>query len=156
MKIFPDIGDQIATMRRHYPELKVLSRERDHAIWRGPLRPVLQTFDVEISYRVPMVVERINLLRLQPRVRIVSPQLKRRRGDAEGELPHVYWASDRQPVLCLFDPETREWTPDDLLAETTVPYTIDWLACYEGWRATGKWTGGGRHGQKERDKKEAA
>jgi hypothetical protein len=49
------------------------------------------------------------------------------------------------PVLCLFDPSACEWTPCDLLAETTVPWTIDWLACYEGWRATGEWTGGGRH-----------
>ncbi|ADJ23865.1 hypothetical protein Hden_2064 [Hyphomicrobium denitrificans ATCC 51888] len=32
-----------------------------------------------------------------------------------------------------------------LLSETTVKWTIDWLACYDGWRATGKWAGSGRH-----------
>ena len=28
---------------------------------------------------------------------------------------------------------------------TIVPWTIDWLACYEGWLATGEWAGGGIH-----------
>jgi hypothetical protein len=72
--------------------------------------------------------------------------LKSRQGDPEGDLPHVY-ASGDQILLCLFDPDTREWAPCDLLSETTVPYATDWLACYEGWRATGEWTGGGRHPQ---------
>ena len=31
------------------------------------------------------------------------------------------------------------------VARIIVPWTIDWLACYEGWLATGEWTGGGRH-----------
>jgi hypothetical protein len=27
---------------------------------------------------------------------------------------------------------------DDLIALTTVPWAADWLACYEGWLATGR------------------
>jgi hypothetical protein len=52
--------------------------------------------------------------------------------------------------LCLFDAEANEWTPFHMIAETTIPWTLDWLACYEGWRATGAWTGGGRHVPAER------
>ncbi|WP_244438191.1 hypothetical protein [Afipia birgiae] len=31
------------------------------------------------------------------------------------------------------------------IASTTVPWALDWLACYELWLMTGRWTGGGRH-----------
>ena len=31
------------------------------------------------------------------------------------------------------------------LASTTVLWALDWLACYELWLMTGRWTGGGRH-----------
>ena len=115
------------------------------ARWTGPLKPFMCFYDVQILYRAPTVIERIDPLRQQPRVRVMSPPLRRRRGDAEGELPHVYWDNPDHPALCLFDHETGEWTPRSLLAETTIPWALDWLACYEGWRATGEWTGGGRH-----------
>jgi hypothetical protein len=49
--------------------------------------------------------------------------------------------------LCLFDPEAEEWSHDDLIAFTTIPWAADWLACYEGWLASGRWYGGGRHGR---------
>jgi len=41
------------------------------------------------------------------------------------------------PYLCLFDPFNGEWTPSDLLAETTVPWTARYLYFYEGWLLTG-------------------
>lgn len=31
------------------------------------------------------------------------------------------------------------------LSQTIVPWSADWLACYELWLMTGRWTGGGRH-----------
>ncbi|MFY9294891.1 MAG: hypothetical protein WAP03_30040 [Methylorubrum rhodinum] len=115
------------------------------AIWTGRLRPFLLSYEIRIAYRAPMVVERIDPLRQQPRVRVMSPPLRRRPGDPEGSLPHVYADDPTHPALCLFDHETSEWTPFHLLSNTTVPWALDWLGCYEGWRATGSWTGGGRH-----------
>jgi hypothetical protein len=47
-------------------------------------------YEVRVSYRVPLVVERIAPLRQQPEVRVISPALRRRPGDGEGPLPHVY------------------------------------------------------------------
>jgi hypothetical protein len=117
------------------------------ARWRGPLKPLLQTYEVQVWYRAPVIIELIEPLRQQPRVRILSLRLRQRRGDAEGDLPHVYWDDPDCPALSLFDHETGEWTPFHLLAETTIPWAIDWLTCYEGWRATGEWTGGGRHAE---------
>lgn len=147
VKPFPNIDDQTAALRRDFPSFVLLKREGNVAALRGDVKPLMRTYTIVITYRMPLVVERLDLLSTQPRVRVVRPQLLIRPGDPEGDLPHVYWLSPTDPILCLFDPETSEWTPHDLLSKTTVPYAIDWLACYEGWRATGSWTGGGRHAQ---------
>lgn len=132
-------------MRASWPTLQATRVDDRTALWRGELRPLLRAYEVQIVYQVPLVIERIQPLRQQPIVRVLSPSLKCRRGHSEGDLPHVYWDDADRPALCLFDHETGEWTPFHLLADTTVPWTIDWLGCYEGWRATGEWTGGGRH-----------
>jgi hypothetical protein len=104
----------------------------------------MRSYTVTIDYRVPGILER-PIEQHQPMVRVIEPVLKGRARDREGWLPHVYGDGTGCPPLCLFDFEAREWTPWHLLAETTVPWTADWLACYEGWRATGRWTGGGHH-----------
>ena len=132
-------------MRDVWPSLHSERFDSRTACWRGPLKPFLQTYEVKVFYRVPLIVERIDPLSQQPRVEILSPPLKQREKDVEGFLPHVYWDVLGRPSLCLFDYEAAEWTPFCLLANTIIPWAIDWLACYEGWRATGTWTGGGRH-----------
>lgn len=141
------IDEQIAAMAAAWPQFEVRRRSADRAEWRGVLRPLLQPFTVQVSYRAPPVIEAFSLREVQPQVRILSPLLRPRRNDSEGELPHVYYVGDgpRDVVLCMFDPESDEWSPSMSLAETTIPWTIDWLTSYEGWRATGTWTGGGRH-----------
>ena len=80
-------------------------------------------------------------------VRVLDPPLRPRPGDPEGQLPHVYYTGPGalDVVLCMFDPDADEWSPYSNIAETTLPWTVEWLASYEGWRATGQWTGGGRH-----------
>lgn len=143
--MIPSIDEQIKAMREKWPAFKVVSRSERSASWRGSLRPNFMTFEIGMTYVVPLVIETINPLRQQPLVKVLKPVLQKRYGDTEGDLPHVYWDDPVFPSLCLFDHEARQWSPCDLLADTTVPWTIDWLACYEGWRATGKWTGGGRH-----------
>jgi len=139
------LDKQIAAMAVDCPMLKIAERTLHAAIWRGPLKPLLMIYEMEIAYRVPTVIELIHPRRQQPQVRVLSPPLRYRRASQEGILPHVYWDRDHQPILCLFDPDGTEWTPMDLLSQTTVKWAIDWLVCYEGWRATGEWTGGGSH-----------
>jgi hypothetical protein len=132
-------------MGSSWPTLKAERSDPRTAGWRGTLKPLLKSYEVLVTYRAPVIIERIDPLRQQPRVRVLAPLLKQRRGNREGDLPHVYWDDADSPALCLFDHETAEWTPCMLLADTTIPWTVDWLGCYEGWRATGEWTGGGRH-----------
>lgn len=141
----PDIDRQAAAMRATWPDFGLQRIDARRAVWKGRLRPFLLSYEVTVGYRAPTIIERIDPLRQQPIVRVTSPALKRRDGDPEGALPHVYWDDPDHPALCLFDHETNEWTPFHLLAETTVPWALDWLGCYEGWRATGSWAGGGRH-----------
>lgn len=139
------IDGQIDSMRAIWPELRLVAHTGDLAEWEGPLRPLLQTYQVRVLYRAPRLVEVLDPRRLQPRVSILAPQLRPRAGDPEGRLPHVYYGPNGEVTLCLLDPDAGDWSPFDLLAETTVPWSIEWLAAYEGWRATGKWTASGRH-----------
>ncbi len=129
------LGNQIDAMRAAWPRFSARGGDRRQNIrWIGVLRPQFVEYRVEIRYR---------LLDF-PEVRILSPTLKQLPGNDEGALPHVYPPAD-DPTLCLFDPAADEWHPSMAIAQTIVPWTIDWLACYEWWLITGKWTGGGRH-----------
>jgi hypothetical protein len=100
----------------------------------GSVRPQYASYSLEIRYEVGSF----------PVVRVLSPELVRLPGNSEGQLPHVYPPAE-DPTLCLFDPREREWTAEMTIATTTVPWALDWLACYELWVMTGRWTGGGRH-----------
>ena len=78
---------------------------------------------------------------------VVNPLLRLRARNQGDPIPHHYLnrVDPHRPILCLYDPDAEEWCATDLVAETIIPWTVDWLACYEGWLATGRWAGGGRH-----------
>ncbi len=80
-------------------------------------------------------------LRERPNVRVVEPRifLPKRRSDV-----HVYGSDD---TLCLYYP--GEWKGTELIAETIIPWTSEWLLYYEVWSVTGKWHGGGIHLEKK-------
>lgn len=126
--------EQIESMKQLWPGLKLRGRRESAIRWIGNLWPQFQTYRVEIIHR----------LYAAPIVRVLSPELIRLPDNEEGKLPHVYQpASD--PALCLYDPEADEWDHSILISKSIVPWTLDWLACYEFWLITGKWMGGGRH-----------
>ena len=141
------IEAQIAAMARIWPAFRLKHQSGQSAVWVGELRPLMQTFTIAMAYSAPTVVEVLDRRRMQPRVCVLHPYLRPRRQDPEGQLPHVYYTGSGplDVVMCLFDPDSEEWSPAMALAETTVPWAIDWLAAYEGWRATGKWTATGKH-----------
>lgn len=145
------IENQIAAMAERWPSFKVIERADRYAVWQGRLRPLQRYYTVRIGYRVPLAIEAFSLLQVQPRVQILDPVLERHSDYEEGPIPHVYVNRDepRLPYLCLFDAYNREWTPSDLLAETTVPWSSRYLFFYEGWLATKTWRGGGRHPTRE-------
>lgn len=128
------IKDQVAAMKATWPILKLRHKSFEGAKWVGSLRPQYQKYKISIDYR----------LFKPPIVKVLTPELIRLPDNEEGQLPHVYPPVE-DPSLCLYDPKAVEWDDTMLLSQTIVPWTLDWLSCYELWLMTGRWTGGGRH-----------
>lgn len=141
------IDEQIRTMEIQWPGFKVTDRDERRIAWEGILAPDKREHLVRIRHRLPMPLENISLREGQPRVQVIRPLLEMHPDYDEGPLPHVYWVDENpsMPILCLFSPELREWSPTDLIAHTTIFWANEWLYFYEGWLVTKKWRGGGRH-----------
>ena len=78
-----------------------------------------------------------------PEAYVLSPNLQEL---AEGKRPpHIYDYVNGVTQLCLFYPQSSEWTTQSWLSQTMVPWTISWLRFYEIWQITGAWEGGGEH-----------
>lgn len=140
------IRRQVDRMRIRWPDFKLVERNRQFARWTGTLQPLSQGYRIQISLgRIRRGQSGADLVRED--VRVVDPLLQRRSEDPDGQIPHVYSVpgDPKRPRLCLHDPEQAEWHGGRYVADTIVPWTIDWLACYEGWLVTGRWVGGGRH-----------
>ena len=60
------------------------------------------------------------------------------------DVPHKFSADAKlkRIQLCL---DYHEWGDGDSIATTLLPWAIEWLAHFEIWLTTGKWTGGGIH-----------
>lgn len=130
------IDEQVAAMKMSWPQFvtRQIDRHARSVRWVGSVRPQYTKYSLEVRYALGVF----------PEVRVLKPVLTRLPGNPEGQLPHVYPPAE-DPTLCLFDPLQREWTSAMTIASTTVPWALDWLACYELWLMTGRWTGGGRH-----------
>ena len=141
------IQEQVQLMRRVWPTFQVLCQTNWLVGWKGNLRPINQSYAVRILYCLGCNFPRVRVCPYCPRVTVLAPPLRRRATTPQEPIPHHYPNSvcPERPFLCLYDPDADEWNPGLAIADTTVPWTIDWLACYEGWLTTGEWTGGGRH-----------
>lgn len=152
------VGDQIADMHAMLPNWSCDQPDKRTAVWHGMLTPHKTAYQLRIEYTEPLLPEGRSNLYLQPLVEVLSPPLTRQFGNAEGSLPHVYVAHPRTrragPFLCLFDDEAKEWTPEDRISDTTIPWASNWLSCYECWLLTGKWFGTGKHIRSETDSRD--
>jgi len=153
---------QQTVMRNRWPGFRCATLSDGSMRWIGELRPLAQSYDVSIVFGPPLEstlemhihltvtggVPRRDMHRMFPVVQVLRPQLHLPQTTKDiSAFPHVYRnpRNEAASPLCLFDPRRGEWTYSDLIAETTVPWTADWLCCYEGWLATGCWLGGGSH-----------
>lgn len=118
---------QLVTLKQRFPDAQI-RYVRGAITWTSWLRPT----DLSDKYLIHIRWHTGN--RNRPQVVVLSPELRTR--DASG-LPHVF-TGDR---LCLHMNE--EWNSTMLIAETIIPWTLEWLAFYELWLATGEWLGGG-------------
>ena len=78
-----------------------------------------------------------------PEAWVLNPDLQQLADGARP--PHIYDLVNGKTQLCLFYPQSNEWTTQSWLAKTMVPWTISWLRFFEIWQNTGKWEGGGEH-----------
>lgn len=139
---------QIHSMQRRWPMFDMVPMGREYVVWFGDLIGIQKRYRVMIEFGLPFDRTDDPPFRRFPQVRVVTPRLRPNFDAAEeAPLPHVYIDVADLPnsPLCLFDPRAGEWSHNDLISLTTVPWTCDWLACYEGWLATGRWFAGGRH-----------
>jgi hypothetical protein len=95
-------------------------------LWTADLQPSAdsRSYTARVIYRIGK----------HPKVKILAPGLDT--GLAQS-LPHVF----QHDNLCLY--RDGEWTSNELIAETIVPWTSEWLFYYEIWKFTGEWHGGG-------------
>ena len=142
------MAGQIARMRDRFPDLRHTEHCGWWTTWTGPLMPLHAIYTVKVQYVRRYWVGELEIINgYTPEVTLVDPVLKLAHPVTGDPIPHVYWRNDRpeRSTLCLYDPAASQWSPDHFIADTIVPWACDWLACYEGWLATGEWTGGGRH-----------
>lgn len=143
------VGEQISDMAEVYPDWSSDRLSQRTCVWVGHLQPHRTRYRLRVEYTEPLLVEGRSNLYLQPLVEVLEPTLERRFGNEEGSLPHVYVSHPRTtrtgPFLCLFDDEADQWSPDDRISDTAIPWASNWLSCYESWLATGKWFGTGKH-----------
>ena len=123
--------------------------EREAVAWEGCIIGLQRSYRISIEYGLPLKYSSdFHFFRRFPLVRVLEPTLEPNyKAVEEAPLPHVYLnqKDERMSPLCLFDPALNQWDHHMLISETTVPWAVDWLVFYEGWLATGRWFGGGRH-----------
>jgi hypothetical protein len=138
---------QIMDMRRKYPNFQLTCNYGWMACWQGELVPIGKPYRVRIRVvrRRFFATFEVRSSRV-PIVQLVDPVLDMTKPYADAEpLIHVYDHLDPDRVcLCLDDPECSQWTEKSGIADTLIPWIIDWLVSYELWQTTGKWLGGGR------------
>lgn len=131
------IGEQVQALNRLFPGAQWRA-ERNGLVGGGIFSPT----PLSGSYRLIFQYERKGRAGYDLKVLLSGDNVQKI--DAP-DFPHKYGIDKkrREVELCLF--RRGEFTPRKLLAETIVPWAIEWLYFYEGWLATGKWLGGGEH-----------
>ena len=136
--------EQDRLVQRRWPTFSTLCRSRSSASWRGTVRPLCLRYTVNV--RLDVLPQSGDWL---PTVVVIDPLLRGRPKKPSEPIPHIYPNPDpryaKLPFLCLYDPRAQEWHGGMAVSKTIIPWTVEWLACYEGWLATGEWAGGGVH-----------
>ena len=145
------IDEQGRRMKALYPDFRCVLDAGWLAVWEGPLQPISQTYRVRIRYFARRQFENWMICDPYVTVTVIEPPVgPDPRGTGEPP-PHVFRLGHPPefPALCLYDSRADEWSPEQLIAETIVPWTIHWLYWFEVWLLTGEWRGGGRHPEVE-------
>lgn len=141
------VARQDRRIRELYPKFRLVLDCGFMGVWEGPLTPISKTYTIRITYLAYNVFDGFVLGNPIESVVVLDPPVGRDpRGTGERAQHVYYW--DRHPDfprLCLHDPLATDWNWNMPIAESLIPFAIDWLLWHEDWVATGLWRGKGRH-----------
>ena len=128
---------QINEMKKQWPAFIMQQCKDGTILWQGLLRGFQRSYLVRICWNIETYD--------RPYVFLREPTLIPRPGTTFEDIPHLMYYSEKPQFsgLCLFDPNGGEWSPNQLIANTTLPWAAQWLYFYELWHHDGKWRGGG-------------
>ena len=138
---------QKVALRSAYKDAECnINTTKKQLFWYGTIKPT--AFSKE--YKVLILYK----LWESPKVWVLGDELEKL--DSK-DFPHEFEVDVEAKMvrICLY--RYSEFNVHKLLADTIVPWTVEWLFFYEMWLATGEWLGGGEHPGlgKEKESKEA-
>jgi hypothetical protein len=133
--------EQIKRVAARYPSLNVVTNWTWLVIWEGSLRSFQREYRVRIFWHRWWPDNPFDVGHDKPKVLVLDPPLQPR---DDQPLDHVYRRT--QPVwICPFDPKAKDWDSSQAIADTIIPFAVQWLCSYELWRVSGEWPAPGRH-----------
>jgi hypothetical protein len=134
-------SQHVREVRAKFPELKLVLNYRWLIIWEGELRSFAASYRIRLFWHRwwredwAQRKRRLRILVLDPPLEDLNDR----------RIPHVYRYGE-QILPCVYDPDNDDdWNPSLSIAETIIPYIIQWLCSYEIWKITGDWPAPGRH-----------
>lgn len=128
-----NLAIQAGKMMSLFPMSKI-TFDQNFLVWESFITPS----PLSAEYLIKIMYARDS----HPDVFVVSPKLTLYQG--QEKLPHVY--DTEKQWLCIYYRRGREWRSNMAISDTVLPWTCEWLLHYEFWLGTGKWLGGGIHG----------
>ena len=111
-----------------------IDRKQNQLFWSGRIRPTAlsKEYTVILTYHIGDT----------PKVWVIGDELEKL---DDINFPHKYDvdAKNKMVRICLY--RYSEFNSSNLLANTIIPWIVEWLYYYELWLATGEWLGGGEH-----------
>lgn len=125
--------DQLVAIRLKYPESDVHIK-KGVLHWSGYLRPtpISREYHVLVSYK----------MKQRPVVTLLGDNIL---GLERNDFPHHFSKDPNQKCANLCLHLAHEFDSTILIADTIIPWAIEWLYYYEIWLTTGTWCGGGKH-----------
>lgn len=104
--------------------------------WIGKVKtnPFSKEYDLKVEYKMGK----------SPQVWLMNEVVE---DNKEYRTPHNYGVDEKEKSiqLCLYKPRNKEWMKHYSIADTIIPWAIEWIYFYELWKITGEWKGGGDH-----------
>lgn len=144
IKIFKkkkNLAEQLNRLNKKYIPLPNSGIYGNELIWKQLVKPTEESkeYCIEIKYNYSI-----------PKVYINNQGIMKEKDE---KIPHTYerkYIDENKQIVrpCLYYPNYGEWKNYMYIADTIIPWTIEWLFYYEMWRITGEWLGGGIHNEK--------